>query len=346
MKTALITGACGLIGSECVKFFHEKGFNIIGVDDDSRAKFFGPDASTSHMLEVLKTLPNYRHYNINIKDYDGLVRELSNIPELDLIIHTAAQPSHDWAATNPFEDFNTNALGTLNMLELLRNYYPNAVFILTSTNKVYGDTPNYLQYEETATRYTPVVAYLRNYGISESMSIDNTKHSLFGVSKTYSDLITQEYGKYFNLKTGTFRGGCLTGSNHSGVKMHGFLSYLVKCAKAGETYYINGYKGKQVRDNIHANDVASAFYEFYKNPKPGEVYNIGGGIRSNCSILEAIAIIEELLQTTVKYEVLDTPRSGDHIWYITDMAKFQRDYPVWQQRYDLKMILKEMVDNI
>jgi CDP-paratose 2-epimerase len=343
LKTVIITGSNGLIGSECVKFFHDKGFNIIGIDDDSRAQFFGIEASTSNIKNLLLLYKNYTHYSINIKNYAILVDTLKDLQNVELIIHTAAQPSHDWAATNPFEDFNTNALGTLNMLELMRNYFSSSVFILTSTNKVYGDTPNYLEFIELENRYTPINKIIAENGISESMTIDNSKHSLFGVSKTYADLATQEYGKYFKLKTGIFRGGCLTGRNHSGVKAHGFLSYLVKCALSETEYIINGYKGKQVRDNIHAHDVANAFYEFYKNPKMGEVYNIGGNMYSNCSILEAIQTIENLLGKKIKYSIADTPREGDHIWYISDMSKFKKHYPEWNQKYNLEKIIKEMI---
>ena len=343
LKTVIITGSNGLIGSECVKFFHEKGFNIIGIDDDSRAKFFGAEASTSDIRNSLLLYERYTHYSINIKNYNTVVDTLKDLQNVELIIHTAAQPSHDWAATNPFEDFNTNALGTLNMLELMRNHFSDSVFILTSTNKVYGDTPNYLNFVELKNRYTPTNKTIAENGISESMTIDNCKHSLFGVSKAYADLATQEYGKYFNLKTGVFRGGCLTGRNHSGVKAHGFLSYLVKCALSGTEYIINGYKGKQVRDNIHAYDVATAFYEFYKNPKMGEVYNIGGNMYSNCSILEAIEIIESLSGKKVNYTISNIPREGDHIWYVSNMDKFKMDYPEWNQEYNLEKIIKEML---
>jgi CDP-paratose 2-epimerase len=341
-KTVIITGACGLIGNECVRFFHNLGFNIIGIDDDSRAKFFGTEASTNPIKFELELLPNYKHYSVNITDFDSLINNFSQLNEIELIIHTAAQPSHDWAALNPFIDFNTNALGTLNMLELTRQFFPNAVFITTSTNKVYGDKPNYIDYYEGETRFNPKDSTLLLNGFDESLSIDNSKHSLFGVSKLYSDVITQEYGKYFGLKTGVFRGGCLTGEKHAGVKAHGFLSYLVKCALNKEKYYINGYKGKQVRDNIHSYDVASAFYEFYKNPRFGEVYNIGGGLKSNCSILEAIELISSISGEEIKYEILDTPREGDHIWYISNMNKFKTHYPSWEQKYDLTTIIKQM----
>jgi CDP-paratose 2-epimerase len=343
MKNVIITGSCGLIGSQSVFFFHDLGFNIIGIDDDSRGKFFGSDASTSKVKDELSKLKNYTHYSISICEFEILKKNLSHLKNVDLIIHTAAQPSHDWAASNPFLDFNTNALGTLNMLEITRQLFPESVFIFTSTNKVYGDTPNKLEYKEIETRYEPVNLEIKNNGIDETMSIDNSKHSLFGVSKVYGDLIVQEYGKYFNIKTGIFRGGCLTGSKHCGVEAHGFLSYLIKCALTNKKYTIYGYKGKQVRDNIHSYDVVSAFYEFYKNPKMGEVYNIGGSLKSNCSVLEAINLIQEYTKIKINYEIVEKNREGDHIWYISDMRKFKKDYPSWNQKYELADIIKDMI---
>ena len=345
MKSVIVTGSHGLIGSECVEFFHDLHFKVIGVDDDSRKKFFGLEASTELVGNKLKKLKNYEHYDVNIKNIKKLSKIFKKSSNTELIIHTAAQPSHDWAATDPFEDFNTNALGTLNVLELTKKYSPESVFILTSTNKVYGDTPNKFSYKELETRYNPSDDLLANNGFDESLTIDNSKHSLFGVSKTYADLITQEYGKYFGLRTGVFRGGCLTGSNHSGVSFHGFLSYLIRCAIAGKKYYINGYKGKQIRDNIHSKDVVSAFYEFYKNPKCGEVYNIGGGSYSNCSIIEAISCIKQLSGISLSYEIIDKNRDGDHIWYVSNMNKFKKDYPNWQQKYNIESIITEMLGN-
>lgn len=342
MKTAIVTGSCGLIGSEVSEYFHDRGFRIIGIDNDGRSQYFGPEASTRYMVERLRGLKNYTHYDIDITRIGAL--DVLRGERVDVIIHTAAQPSHDWASSDPFTDFNVNAFGTLNMLEYLRHNRPEAVFVYTSTNKVYGDRPNYItDYVESATRWNPVDKDILLFGIDESMSIDNCKHSLFGVSKAYGDLIVQEYGRYYGFKTAVFRGGCLTGRNHTGVKAHGFLSYLVKCAQNGVKYYINGFKGKQVRDNIHSEDVAAAFYEFYKNPKSGAVYNLGGGMKSNCSILEAISIIEELSGLVVDYEVLDVERDGDHIWYVSDTRKFRMDYPGWVQNHDLRSIIRGML---
>lgn len=342
-KKIIVTGSCGLIGSQTVFYFHNLGYEIIGIDDDSRSKFFGKEASTSKMKNLLGELKRYTHLDISICDYDLLKNNLSKFKNIELIVHTAAQPSHDWAATNPFLDFNTNATGTLNMLEILRNLFPESVFIYTSTNKVYGDTPNRLELIEDEFRFTPKNEQIKNYGISETMSIDNSKHSLFGVSKLYGDLITQEYGRYFGFKTGIFRGGCLTGGNHSGVEAHGFLSYLTKCAISGKKYTIYGYKGKQVRDNIHSHDVVTAFYEFFKKPKIAEVYNIGGSQHSNCSILEAVNIIQNLTGKKINIDYNEKNREGDHIWYVTDMRKFKSDYPNWKHTYDMNSIIKEML---
>lgn len=343
MRKIIITGSCGLIGSECVLFFHNLGFNIIGIDNNFRELFFGKDASTNSIKNNLLKLDNYHHLDISICDYDKLNSNLKNLKNVELIIHTAAQPSHDWAAENPFLDFNTNALGTLNMLEITKKYFSESVFIFTSTNKVYGDNPNNLEFIESETRYNPVDSRIKTRGIDEHMSIDHSKHSLFGVSKVYADLIVQEYGRYFNIKTGVFRGGCLTGSKHQGVESHGFLSYLSKCVLTNKKYFINGYKGKQVRDNIHSYDVATAFYEFFKNPKIGAVYNLGGSHHSNCSILEAINKLENLTGKRCNYEILDKNREGDHIWYVSDMTKFKNDYPSWSHTYNIDKILKEMV---
>lgn len=347
MTTVLITGSNGLIGSESARFFHSKGFNVVGIDNDMRAYFFGKSSSTSKNKEKLKKdLKNYTHHNIDIRNFDKISKIFSKYKKnIQLVIHTAAQPSHDWAAKEPFTDFTVNAGGTLNMLEATRQFCPEAVFIFTSTNKVYGDTPNFLPIIEKEFRYevNPSHTYAK-FGINESMSIDNSKHSLFGASKVSADIMVQEYGKYFGIKTVVFRGGCLTGPAHSASELHGFLAYLVQCAVYGTPYTIFGYKGKQVRDNIHSKDLVSAFWHFYQNPKMGEIYNMGGSRHSNVSILEAIQMIEKISGKKINYSVSDKERSGDHIWYISDVRKFKKDFPLWKYEYTLEMILKEMVE--
>lgn len=347
MKIALVTGSAGLIGSEAAKFFHEKGFCIVGLDNDMRSYFFGDAASTKWKKDELQeTLENYIHRNVDIRDQKELeevFKEFSS--DIEVIIHTAAQPSHDWAAKEPFTDFTVNANGTLNLLECTRNFCKDASFIFTSTNKVYGDTPNYLPLEEKELRWELDSSH--NYfdnGIDESMSIDNTKHSLFGASKVAADVLVQEYGKYFGMNTVCFRGGCLTGPAHSGTELHGFLAYLVKCAIIGNKYTIFGYKGKQVRDNIHSYDLVNAFWSYHQSPRSGEVYNIGGSRHSNCSILEAIEIIKDLSGESLNFDVSEDNRIGDHIWWISDVNKFKNHYPEWEYKYDVKMILKEITD--
>lgn len=345
MSTVIITGSAGLIGSESVHFFINKGFNVIGIDNDMRAVFFGESASTDWNRQILqdKYGDRYHHCNIDIRDraaVEKLFQEYSS--DIALIIHTAAQPSHDWAARDPHTDFTVNANGTLVLLEATRNYCPEAVFIFTSTNKVYGDTPNNLPLVELETRWEIEPNHIYAAGIDESMSIDNSKHSLFGASKVAADVLVQEYGRYFDMKTASFRGGCLTGPNHSGAKLHGFLAYLMKCTISGEHYTIYGYKGKQVRDNIHSYDLVNAFYHFYLNPKNGEVYNIGGSRHSNCSMLEAIAICEELASKKLNYTYTDSNRSGDHIWYISNVNKFKSHYPKWEYKYNIQDILQEI----
>ncbi|MCS7258700.1 MAG: NAD-dependent epimerase/dehydratase family protein [candidate division WOR-3 bacterium] len=342
---ALVTGSCGLVGSESVAFFIEKGFQVVGIDNDMRAYFFGKEASTYWQKERLLKKYNgaYHHYDLDIRNYDGLVKIFKDFKP-DLIIHTAAQPSHDWAAKDPFTDFTINANGTLNLLEAMRNYAPDAVFIYTSTNKVYGDEPNRLPIIELEKRYEISPDHKYSNGIDETMSVDQNLHSLFGASKLAGDILVQEYGRYFGLKTVSFRGGCLTGPQHSGTQLHGFLSYLVRCAITGKVYNIFGYKGKQVRDNIHSYDLVNAFYHYYLNPIPGAVYNIGGGRFSNCSILEAIEIIEDLTGKKVSYHYVDVPRRGDHIWYISDVSKFRKDYPAWNYTYNLRQIIAEIYE--
>lgn len=343
MKKALITGSAGLIGSEATKFFAEKGFEIYGIDNNMRAYFFGTEASTDWSRKSLEEQfkNQYVHYKIDIRDQEKL-EKLFKKNKFDLIIHTAAQPSHDWAAKEPITDFTINALGTLYLLENYRKYTPEAVFIFTSTNKVYGDTPNKLPLIELETRYEIAKTHKFYNGIDESMSIDDSKHSIFGASKVAADIMVQEYGKYFGLKTGVFRGGCLTGPLHSGAQLHGFLAYLIKCIATGEEYTIFGYKGKQVRDNIHSYDLVNAFYHFYKNPTSGEAYNMGGSRYSNTSILEAIAKIEQVLSKKAKVRYIKQNRIGDHIWYISDVSKFQEHFPKWKYTYDNDQIIEEI----
>lgn len=347
MATVLVTGSAGLIGSESVRFFADKGFTVLGIDNDMRAVFFGESASTAWNRNLLqdKYGSRYQHHSIDIRDQEAVEALFKDYgTEIGLIIHTAAQPSHDWAARDPHMDFTVNANGTLVLLEATRQYCPEAVFIFTSTNKVYGDTPNLLPLQEQETRWEIDAGHPYYDGIDESMSIDYSKHSLFGASKVAADILVQEYGKYFGMKTASFRGGCLTGPMHSGAKLHGFLAYLMKCTITGEQYTIYGYKGKQVRDNIHSYDLVNAFYHFYQAPRSGEVYNIGGSRHSNCSMLEAIQICEFLADKKLSYDYTDDNRIGDHIWYISDVRKFQSHYPNWQYQYNLKDILAEMYE--
>ncbi len=343
MKKVLITGSGGLIGSEAVSFFADKGFEVVGIDNDMRSYFFGPDGSTKSRNQQLKDKhQHFKHYNFDIRNQEELTK-LFKEHKFDLIIHTAAQPSHDWAVKEPLTDFTVNANGTLNILEHFRLYSPEAVFIFTSTNKVYGDKPNTLPLIETEKRWEIDPKHPYQKGIDETMSIDDSLHSLFGASKVAADILVQEYGKYFGLKTAVFRGGCLTGPSHAGVELHGFLSYLVKCVVSGKKYKIFGYKGKQVRDNIHSYDLINAFYHFYLNPRKGEVYNMGGSRFSNCSMIEAIEMIEKISGKKADYEYVDQNRRGDHIWYISDVSKFQKHYPDWKYEYDLERTLREMI---
>lgn len=341
-KTVLITGSGGLIGSEAVRFFAKIGFEVIGIDNDSRKYFFGPKSSTAWNIKLLKKeIEDYIHFDVDIRNKEK-IDEILKEHKPDLIIHTAAQPSHDWAAKEPLTDFTINALGTHILLEAYRRFCPEAVFIFTSTNKVYGDNPNKLPLKELEKRYELPSNHPLYRGIDENMSIDNTVHSIFGVSKTAADLMVQEYGRYFGLKTGIFRGGCLTGPAHSSAQLHGFLAYLVNSIVNGKEYTIFGYKGKQVRDNIHAFDVANIFYHFYQNPKVGEVYNLGGSRHSNISILEAIDKIEEITGKKGKIKYNSKNRIGDHIWYISDMSKFKKHYPKWRYTYTSDKILEEL----
>jgi len=346
MSIALVTGSAGLIGSETCKKFHAEGLAIAGIDNDMRARFFGPEASTATTRQRLESaLPNYTHHAIDIRDFDALKGVFAQYgAEIKVIVHTAAQPSHDWAAREPHTDFSVNATGTLNMLEAARLHCPEAVFIFTSTNKVYGDTPNRLPLVELEKRWEIDPAHAFSVGIDESMSIDQTKHSLFGASKVAADILVQEYGRYFGMKTGVFRGGCLTGPGHAGTELHGFLAYLMKCTATGAPYRVFGYKGKQVRDNIHSHDLVEAFWHFFQAPRAGEVYNLGGSRHSNCSMLEAIEICEDLSGRKLAWTYIEDNRIGDHIWWISDVSKFQRDFPAWQYRYGIREILQEIHD--
>jgi CDP-paratose 2-epimerase len=349
MNICIITGSAGLIGAEAVRFLSSKGFEIVGIDNDMRKRFFGHDASTEWSRRDLEsTIPNYTHIEIDIRDRDRIESLFAEYgTDIKLIVHTAAQPSHDWAATDPHTDFTVNANGTLNLLEATRKFAPQASFVFTSTNKVYGDNPNRLPLVELATRWEIDETHpYHTHGIDENLSIDQTKHSLFGVSKLAADSMVQEYGRYFAMNTVCFRGGCLTGPGHSGTMMHGFLSYLVKCAVTGTKYTVFGYQGKQVRDNIHSADLVNMFWEYYQAPRPGEVYNAGGGRFSNCSMKEAIDLCE--IRTGKKMDMVysENNRIGDHIWYISDTRKFQSHYPAWKQTHDLPRIFDEIFESM
>ncbi|MBI4645676.1 MAG: NAD-dependent epimerase/dehydratase family protein [Bacteroidia bacterium] len=348
MDIALITGSAGLIGSESVRFFSNKFDKIIGIDNDLRKYFFGDEASTLWNTEKMKKeVNNYVHHTIDIRDYGQLEKIFKEYgSDIKLVIHTAAQPSHDWAVNEPLTDFTVNANGTLNLLELTRLYCKEAVFIFTSTNKVYGDTPNYLPLVELETRWEIEETHPYYHGIDESMSIDNSKHSLFGASKVAADVLVQEYGKYFNMRTAVFRGGCLTGPNHSGTQLHGFLAYLMKCAITGNSYSIFGHKGKQVRDNIHSFDLVNMFWHFYQFPRYGEVYNAGGGRFSNCSMSEAIKLCENITGKKMNVTYLETNRIGDHIWYISSLEKFKNHYPKWHWKYNIQEIMEQIYKGI
>lgn len=349
MKICLVTGSAGLIGAEAVRFFSSKGFHVVGVDNDMRRRFFGDDASTEWSRKDLEAkVPNYTHRDADIRDRDAIEALFAEYgSDIALIVHTAAQPSHDWAAKDPHTDFTVNANGTLVLLEATRQHAPQACFVFTSTNKVYGDNPNALPLVELETRWEldPSHPY-HEHGIDENLSVDHTKHSLFGVSKLAADAMVQEYGRYFGMNTACFRGGCLTGPGHSGTMMHGFLSYLAKCALTGTRYTIFGYRGKQVRDNIHSLDLVNMFWEYYQAPRPGEVYNAGGGRFSNCSMLEAIALCEERAGRKMDVVYDENNRIGDHIWYISDTRKFRSHYPGWVQRYDLPRIMDEIFESM
>jgi CDP-paratose 2-epimerase len=344
MSLALVTGSAGLIGSETCRRFAQEGYDVVGIDNDMRAEFFGVEASTAGTRQRLeKELPGYRHRSLDIRDspaMDAVFREFGSA--IQIVVHTAAQPSHDWAARAPQVDFGVNALGTLNLLEATRAHCPQAVFIFTSTNKVYGDTPNRLPLIELERRWEIAAGHAFEQGIDEGMSIDQTKHSLFGASKVAADILVQEYGRYFGMKTTCFRGGCLTGPGHAGTELHGFLAYLMKCCVTRRPYRVFGYKGKQVRDNIHSHDLVEAFWQFAQAPREGEVYNLGGSRHSNCSMLEAIDLCQEISGLKLDWTYVEDNRIGDHIWWISDVRKFQSHYPSWRYRYDIRGILQEI----
>jgi CDP-paratose 2-epimerase len=363
MKSALVTGSGGLIGSQTVKFLVEKGYKVIGIDNDMRSYFFGPSATTSTTSSFLTSqFQNFQHHNLDIRDYSELEKVFKN-NSLEIVVHTAAQPSHDWAAREPMTDFSVNATGTLNLLELTRLYSPSATFIFTSTNKVYGDRPNFSYYSgvpdleyyyvsvtEDDTRYEARRLNNSLAEVDEKMPIDQCKHSIFGASKVAADIMVQEYGKYFGMNTVVFRGGCLTGPDHAGAELHGFLSYLIKCMVHGKPYTVYGYKGKQVRDNIHSEDLVRMFWEYHQNPRPGEVYNAGGGRENSTSILEAIEEVNKILVSEGRlpwsnFSITEKPREGDHVWYITSLNKFQEHYPNWKLEKDLKTIIKEITQH-
>ncbi len=346
MSLVIITGSTGLVGSEAVNFFCDKGFDVIGIDNNLRKFFFGKDGSTIWIKnKLLKRNKNFKNLNLDIRNYEKLQKIFKKYSRnISLIIHCAAQPSHDYGKNYPIIDFNVNATGTLNLLELTKKYCPNSPFIFMSTNKVYGDNPNNLRLIEKKNRWELTKENKYFKGIDEQFSIDHCTHSFFGVSKTYADLIVQEYGNNVGLKTACFRAGCITGPNHSGAKLHGFLSYLVKSCVSKKKYTIIGYKGKQVRDNMHSFDLVNCFWEFYKKPKKGEVYNIGGGRHSNCSVIEALNLVEKLTNIKIQKQIIKTPRVGDHIWYISNLSKFKKHYPKWKQKYNTKKIIEELIE--
>ena len=340
----LVTGSSGLIGSELVTFFDARAEAVVGVDNNMRADFFGREGDTAWNLERLRgATRHFRHHDLDVRDREGVAGLFEKEGPFHLIVHCAAQPSHDLAAKRPLDDFDVNAVGTLNLLEATRRLSPEAVFVLMSTNKVYGDAPNELPLRELPLRWD----YARGEdhdGVTEAMRIDRSKHSVFGASKVAADVMTQEYGRYFGMRTVCLRGGCLTGPNHSGVELHGFLSYLVKVQLQGRTYRIYGYKGKQVRDNIHSYDVACAIEAIYRNPGCGEVYNLGGGRENSCSILEAFEKVRELSGVPMKHEYVETSREGDHICYISNLARLRSHYPQWTVTRSLDDILREIVE--
>ncbi len=346
MAIAVVTGSGGLIGSEAVRYFAEQGLEVIGLENDMRARFFGPEASTTPTSErLVREVEGFRWEQLDIRDAEGVKALFSrNAREIELIVHTAAQPSHDWAATDPQTDFAINANGTLNLLEAARQHTPDATFVFTSTNKVYGDRPNSLPLQELETRLELPPDHHWYQGIDTEMPIDLTTHSLFGVSKAAADLLVQEYGRYFQMPTVCFRAGCLTGPQHAGAQLHGFLAYLMKCTVTSQPYTIFGYGGKQVRDNIHARDVVRAFGAFHANPRAAAVYNLGGGRESNVSMLEAIELCQRIAGQHLNYTFSDEPRVGDHRWWISDLRAFEADYPQWRLTLGIEEMLRDIYE--
>lgn len=346
MPKVIVTGSGGLIGSESVKHFVELGYDVIGLENDMRSRFFGPEASTSPTTQrLVDTLPSFQSLEIDIRDADAVTKVVrEHAADLEILIHTAAQPSHDWAASDAQMDFTVNANGTLNLLEAIRHEQPDATFIHMSTNKVYGDRPNFLPLYDAGTRLELPEDHEYYGGIDTNMSIDHCMHSIFGASKVAADIMVQEYGRYFDIPTVCFRGGCLTGPAHAGAKLHGFLSYLMKCTVTGEPYTIFGYDGKQVRDNIHSADVVRAMELYHRSPKAGAVYNLGGGRDSNVSMLEAIDLCQQIAGRDLDYTLSDQARAGDHRWYISDLSEFKADYPDFEITYGIRDVLQEIHD--
>jgi CDP-paratose 2-epimerase len=346
-SVVVVTGSAGLIGSESVRHFAGLGMDVVGIDNDMRGYFFGADGSTKWNLERLKKEvgDRYTHHDIDIRDRDGLDRLFGRLGRsVGLVIHAAAQPSHDWAAREPFTDFDVNAVGTLNMLEATRRHCAQAPFIFTSTNKVYGDRPNSLPLIEQDTRWELPADHVWYDGITEDMSIDQTLHSIFGVSKVAADVAVQEYGRYFGMPTAVFRGGTLTGPGHSAAELHGFLAYVMRCVMEQRQYHIYGYQGKQVRDAIHSSDLVSSFEAFFRAPRVAEVYNMGGGLTSNCSVLEAFQLASEITGVEARTDYVEQNRIGDHQWWISSTARFEEHYPDWKVTYDVPAILREMYE--
>jgi CDP-paratose 2-epimerase len=346
MPTAIVTGSGGLIGAESVRHFVELGFHVVGIDNNMRARYFGTEASTAHVSAALaETYTDFDPQVVDIRDVAAIDRVFAeHAADLELVVHTAAQPSHDWAASDPITDFSVNANGTLILLETLRRHKPDATFIFMSTNKVYGDTPNHLPLLELDTRLDLPLDHRYFGGIDTTMPIDASTHSLFGVSKAAADLLVQEYGRYFGMPTACFRCGCVTGPNHLATQQHGFLAYLIKCVVMGDSYQVFGYDAKQVRDNIHCADVVNAFDAFHRNPHAAAVYNLGGGRTCNCSMLEAIELCEQVSGRSLDWELCPRERTGDHRWWISDVSAFQADFPKWKLGYTLELLVQEIYE--